>query len=115
MSLTTFTAGAQVTLLKRQKTGSDTFGNDVFSLVPTGSPMLGAFAPGGSAEIVNGRDTVVTQPTVYLTEVVDLAAIDALDVDGKTWEVDGDPLVWGPSPFTGHTGGTQIPLRKVTG
>lgn len=109
-----FPGGSTVVLLKRQKTGTDGYGNDVYETVPVGEPLKGAFAPGGSAEYTSGMAQVVTQPTLYLAEVLDVTAIDALSIDGVVFEADGDPLVW-RNPFTGWTGGTQIPLRKVTG
>jgi hypothetical protein len=31
------------------------------------------------------------------------------------WEIEGEPGVWGPSPFTGNVGGVEIALTRVTG
>ncbi|MCW2901912.1 MAG: hypothetical protein JWO67_4177 [Streptosporangiaceae bacterium] len=108
----TFPYGVPIVLVKRSKSGTDSFGNDVFAV--TTSTVLGAFAPGGSTEQVQGQDTVTTQPTVFLPVGTNLAAVDAVQVAGLTFEVDGDPNTW-ISPLTGNGFGLEVKLRRVTG
>lgn len=104
-----------VVLKTRVKSGTDTLGNDVFT--ETDVPTQGVFAPGGSAELVQGQDVVTTQPTVYLPTGTAVAATDALTVNGVPFEVDGDPLVWPPHPMTGWQPdySVEVKLRRVTG
>lgn len=112
-----FPYGQTATLITRTVTGKDGDGNDVYG--ETTSTVQGAFAPGGSAEYPQGAgssggDQVVTQPTLYLPGGTVLGAVDAVEINGTRYEVDGDPLVW-TSPFTGRQAGVQVPLKKVTG
>lgn len=109
----TFPFGVPVTLLKRVKTGTDAFNNDVFNDVPQGT-VTGAFAPGGSVEQIQGRDMVITQPTVYLPAGTDLGAVDAVEIGALQYEVDGDPHNW-VNPWTGWRAGLEVRLRRVTG
>lgn len=112
-----FGFGPQITLVTRTVTGQDADGNDVYG--ETTTTVQGVFAPGGSAEYPpgtgsSGGDQVISQPTVYLPLGTSLAAVDAVEVGGVRYEVDGDPLVWA-SPSGSKLGGVQVPLRKVTG
>lgn len=111
-----FPFGETITLLKRTKTGTDSFGNDVFSDVSQGT-LLGAYVPAGSVEQVQGQDVVTVQPSVLLppdTDAQALTAIDALSVAGQMFEIDGVPNVWA-SPLTGRQFGVEVRLRRVTG
>jgi hypothetical protein len=107
----TFPFGQTVTLVKRVKSGTDAFGNDVFST--TSVDVLGAFTPGGSSEQVQGQDVVITQPTVYLPAGTDVSAVDAIDVAGDRYEVDGSPNDW-RNPFTGWRPGVEVKLKRVS-
>lgn len=108
----TFPYGKAITLVTRAVTGRDVYGNDVYG--ETTTTVVGAFAPGGSSEQVQGQDTVTTQPTAYLPSGTDPTAIDALEVDGQRYEVDGDPQSW-QSPYTGWAPGVAVRLQRVTG
>jgi hypothetical protein len=108
----TFPFGQTVTLVKRVKGGPDDFGNDTWTTTMT--DVRGAFAPGSSVEQIQGQDIVVTQPTVYLPPGTDATAIDAVQVDGLQYEIDGDPRNW-VNPFTGWRAGVEVPLRRATG
>lgn len=107
----TFPFGQTVSLVKRVKSGTDSFGNDVYTM--TSTDVLGAYAPGGSTEQVQGQDVVVTQPTVYLPAGTDVSSVDAIDVAGQRFEVDGLPNNW-QNPFTGWRPGVEVKLRRVT-
>jgi hypothetical protein len=53
---------------------------------------------------------VVLQPAVYLpADVVDLTRLDAVRVDGVTYEVDGRPITW-QNPLTGARPGVEVRL-----
>jgi hypothetical protein len=110
----TFLFGQPITLLKRVKrTQPDSFGNDVFDAVPQVT-VTGAFNPGTSVELVQGEDILTTQPTVMLPPGTQVAAIDAVQVDGLVYEVDGSPNA-PVNPFTGWQPGVVVKLKRVTG
>jgi hypothetical protein len=104
-----------VTLTGRTVSGRDAFGNDVYTTIQT--TLDGVFAPGPSVEQVQGRDVVTTQPTVYLPTGTDASAVDSLTIDGLAYEIDGEPNVWPPNPFTGWQPAysVEVKLRRVTG
>lgn len=99
---------------QRTVAGQDAYGNDTYTTVTVSVDAV--FAPGGSTEVVNGQDLVVTQPTVYLPLPAP-AALDAVTVDGQDYEVDGQPETWPPSPFSGWQPEypVVVRLRRVTG
>lgn len=92
----------------------DVYGND--TTVDVDTATSGAFAPAGSAELVQGRDTVSTQDAFYIfgAPAVAPAAIDQITVRGTRYDVDGTPAVW-ISPFTGWAPGLVVKLKAVTG
>lgn len=105
--------GETVTLLARSRNGVDADGNDIFTSAST--TVAGcAFDPGGSVEAVQGRDAVITTPTVYLPPGTAPKSIDAVTVRGVTYEVDGSPNAL-TSPFTGWSPGVVVKLKAVTG
>lgn len=108
----TFPYGQPVTLLTRAVTGHDGFGNDIYS--NTSTTVLGAFDPGGSVETIQGEDLVVSQPTIYLPAGTQIGSVDAVQVAGQVFEVDGSPNA--PlNPFSGWEPGVVVRLRGVTG
>lgn len=108
----TFPFGQPITLVKRVKGAPDSFGNDTWTTTTTA--VVGAFAPVASVELVQGQDVITTQPTVYLPAGTDVSALDAVQIDGKQYEVDGDPHNW-VNPYTGWHAGLEVRLRRVTG
>jgi hypothetical protein len=73
------------------------------------------WAPGGSAEVVQGGDVVTTQPTLYAVDrSLGVSATDKFIVNGTPFEVDGDPQDF-LNPYTGDQPGLVVRLRKVTG
>jgi hypothetical protein len=57
-------AGA-VTVHRRMVTGRDIYGDDIYTDVDALVDVI-AFAPGASVEVTQSRDTITTQPAVYL-------------------------------------------------
>lgn len=108
----TFPFGRSVSLVRRSKSGTDAYGNDAFTT--TSTVVRGAFAPGGSTEQVQGQNVLITQPTLYLPAGTDVSSVDAVDIDGDRFEVDGSPNDW-TSPFTGWSPGVEVRLKRVTG
>lgn len=108
----TFPFGMEITLLTRTKGSPDTYGNDTWTT--TSSIVHGAFNPGSSSELVQGQDLLTVQPSVYLPAGTVVAAVDAVQVGGLVYEVDGSPNDW-VSPYTGHAFGIEVRLKRVTG
>lgn len=99
-------AERDIVLVRRAVIGEDELGDDLYG--ETRSTVRGLFAPGGTSELVQGQNTVITQPTAYLfPPVPDLSAVDAVEVDNDRYEIDGDPGVWDP--------GVVLRLQRVTG
>lgn len=100
-------------LHRRVITGQDGYHNDVYADVDDSVQSL-AFAPGASVEVVQGRDTITTQPTVYLPAGTVVDGTSAVTARGVRYDVDGQPREW-RSPFTGRQPGVEIRLLSVTG
>lgn len=109
----TYPFGQLITVITRTQTGSrDGDGNFIYTETPT--VVRGAFAPGGSHESIQGRDTLIDQDTVYLPEGTPVKATDVILVGGRRWQVDGSPNDW-VSPFTGWPAGVEVKLQQVSG
>jgi hypothetical protein len=108
----TFPFGQAITLIRRVKAAPDAFGNDTWTTAT--STVSGAFNPGTSVELVQGEDVLTTQPTVMLPPGTQVAAVDAVQVDGDIYEVDGSPNA-PVNPFTGWAPGVVVKLKRVTG
>jgi hypothetical protein len=112
----TFGFGETVTLLSRTVSGRDADGNDVYTTVET--PVPGSvFAPFGSTELIQGQDTSIQNPTIYLGDptVIPKATDRVRRPNGEVYEIDGVPQVFPPNPFTGERVGAVLRLERVTG
>jgi hypothetical protein len=103
-----------VVLLSTRVTGRDEYGNDVREATRRQVAALAVW-PRVSDEVTQGRDTVVVGVVAILPYGTRVAATDRVEWDEQVWEVEGEPGVWGPSPFTGNVGGVEVALRRVTG
>jgi hypothetical protein len=109
----TFPYGQTVTLISRTVSGQDGYGNDVYAETSTDvSPCI--VQPAGSVETIQWTDEVSTDLTVFLPFGTDIEAIDAVEINGIRYEVQGEPSNW-TSPFTGRNSPEQIRVSKVTG
>lgn len=101
------------TIHTRGVTGTDGDGNDIYG--DTDTTTTGAFAPAGSAELIQGQNTVLTHDTIYLA---DGAAVpkptDQVTARGVRYDIDGEPEVF-HNPFTGYEPGAVVKLLKATG
>lgn len=61
--------------------------------------------------------SVATGYMLHVPAGSDLLASDEIQLPGDTswWQVNGDPLPWGPSPFTGKLPGIIVALTRGTG
>lgn len=95
---------------------TDGYGDRVpdWTQTPDSLPIPGCvIAPGASAEILTGRDAVETVWTLYKDAAVDVTALDAVDLDGTRYQVNGTPAVF-HHPTRG-TNRTVIELRRWEG
>lgn len=108
-----FNFGETVTLLRRQLTGRDMYGDDVYTDVETVLTNVPAW-PTSTTENDQGAETVYSLVTVYLPPGTDIDSIDAVRVYGGRYEVRGQPHAF-VSPFTGFNPGIPVALERVTG
>jgi hypothetical protein len=101
--------------VQRTVTGTDAYGNDLYG--ETTVSVGAVFAPGSSSELIQGQDTVLTHPSLYLPLSSPPAPTDRVVVDGVTYDVDGKPEVWPASPLTGWQPDYPVVVRllNVTG
>lgn len=102
-----------VTLLRREVTGVDDLGNDVYSDVEAPVPGSATY-PRHSDEFTDRRDLVVVGITWLAPAGTVVRPIDRAVVHGRTWEVDGEPGVH-YSTITGHTGPVEVALKAASG
>lgn len=84
------------TLRRRAQTGPD----DVFgdpTIVETTDAVRCAIFGGSAGEITDGRQIESQDLTLFLPPDADVEAVDAITVDGRTYELDGTPWrAWNP-------------------
>lgn len=102
-----------VSLHRRVLTGQDAYHDDVYNDVTEAVEAI-AFAPGASVEVTQGRDTITTQPTIYLPSGTALDGLSAITVQGVRYEVDGTPRSW-QAPWSTWAPGIEVRLREITG
>lgn len=109
-------ATVPVQLVKRVMVGADELGKEIREdqvLATVG----GVFYPAGtSTETTFQQDQVTVRPEVFLPDV-DLTAVDAVNIGGVRYQVDGTPKLWPAAPFTGWQSPLplQVTLLEVTG
>ena len=97
----------------RGVTGRDADGNDVYG--DTDTTTTGVFAPEGSTELIQGQNTVLTHPTIYLEDGAPVPSpTDQVTVRGVRYDIDGQPQVF-HNPFTGYEPGAVVKLMGATG
>lgn len=109
----TFPFAETFTIVSRTVTSQDADGNDVYS--DTEMSTTGAFAPEGSSELIQGQNTVLTHPTIYLSNGAPVPSpTDKIRARGILYDIDGEPQVF-HNPFTGEEPGPVLRLLRVTG
>lgn len=100
-----------VTLLAREVTGVDEYGNDVVSWTSSSSPAW--LDQRNGMESTDAREQSVANMWLFLPLEVQVDAVDKVVWDGREWHVDGEP---GRQPPGFILEGYQVmALRKVTG
>lgn len=108
-----FPYGITVTVVVRTVTGQDEYGNDVYENTTYDVPSC-SVQPGGTNETTQFTEQLSSEIVVYLPYGTDVEFLDALIVDGITYEVQGKPNVWA-SPFSGNTAPVEVRATKVSG
>src|SRR5690348_8965393 len=111
MAVFDFPFAEDFTILSRTVTGQDGYGDDVYGATETATS--GAFAPAGSVELTDSRDTVMAFPTIYLSPGAPVpAATDQIrrEATGYVYGIDGEPAVY-RNPFTGDQPGAVLRLK----
>lgn len=94
--------------VRRDPGGRDTYGDPVDSTTERTTLTGCRFAPGSStATAGRGRDGIVSTPALYCRTDPDLAHTDQVEVDGRLYDVDGEPEQWGA--------GVVVQLRSASG
>lgn len=107
-----------VTVKRRRGGGRDRFGDPL----PATVTEIGGCVkwPRSSTETADFSQQVATGYMLHVPAGTDLVATDEIlfpgePENGPWWTVDGDPLPWGPSPFTGSQPGILAALTRATG
>jgi len=105
--------GRMITVIHRKVSGRDEFGNDTYTET---TMQVGpcAIQPGSSRETIDFNDQVNSAVIVYMPYGTDVKYIDAMIVDGVTYEVSGKTESW-QSPFSGHTSPVRVYGTEVEG
>lgn len=102
-----------ITLLRRVLSGRDEFGNDTYT--DARAQVSGCVVqPAGSSEQIDFTELVSSDITVFIPYGTDVSPLDALLINGVTYEVRGVPQQW-RSPFSGNTSPIQVQASVVTG
>lgn len=111
-----FGSGVMLTVRRRAETKDDL--GDISTVVTTEQWGPCAVAPRYARESVDP-----TQPRVVVGKEVygpafDFTAADEILIDGKVWQVDGEPEDFtgtGANPFTGWAPGIVVPVKRASG
>lgn len=107
-----------ITVKVRRSGGVDRFGDPK---TPTVHEIAGCVKwPTSSTENADFSQQVSTGYQLAIPAGADLLNADDVlfpgeDEDGPWWAVDGEPLPWGPSPFTGREPGAVASLVRDRG
>lgn len=73
--------------------------------------------PRTSSETSDFSQSVATGYMLSIPAGSELSSSDEVQLPGDSgwWRVDGEPLPWGPSPFTGREPGIIVALTRGTG
>lgn len=105
--------GQTVTFVHRVVTGTDDYGNDVYTATSVDVPGC-AVSPGSSSEDWQGTLQVMSDVLVHApaATLVDLP-FDEMIIGGQTFNIVGDPRSW-VSPFTGSGGFLEVQGKLIT-
>lgn len=110
----TFPNAGAVTLVRRVRNGTDRDGNDQFTTARAeinGVPVW----PLSSSEVLGSQDLSNSTLSALLPPGTDVTLIDAVEINGIRYEIDGDPNDYSVSPLTGNGAGVEVHLRREDG
>jgi hypothetical protein len=82
----------QATITSKDAAGADKYGNTTYTLATAG-PYKCRLEQIATTEMTQDRETVITRYRMFIMAGPELRAADTVQIDGKTYEVDGDPVV----------------------
>jgi hypothetical protein len=106
-------AGQPVILVHRKITGTDEFGNDVYTA--TQQIINGcAVSPGNSTESFQGTEAIISDIVVHVPPSTEIELpLDQVIIGSEVYNVIGIPKQWS-SPFTGTPSMTEINCKLIT-
>jgi hypothetical protein len=72
------------------------------------------FVPAGSSESLAFQDQVATTDTIFMPAGTNVTALDAIEYNGDTYEINGEPSAW-TSPFSGRVSPIRINVSRISG
>lgn len=115
-----FPFGSTVTIIRSP--GRDAYGDPIDGeperIALTGvavAPRVGGPGTASSDVTSRGREALVEGLTLYIADVgADIRRTDRVEIDGKTYDIDGEPSRW-TNPLTGWHGGVEVAVRRTEG
>lgn len=107
-----YPSGLDVTLVVRTESGRDAYNNPDYAESRTtvrGCPVW----PDTSTEAVTESTSNVTVLVVILPAKTDVGSIDAIEIHGLSYEVQGVPFDY-VSPLTGWAPGVPVKVRRAS-
>ena len=105
---------SQEIVIRSAPLATDVYGNQVPDWASATSRTAAAYVrPAPASENVADRNAVEAQWQVHTNDLA-VTALDRVDFDGETYEIDGQPLIWKVDP-EGATGHAKFLLRRVAG
>lgn len=96
------------------ETGPHNSRKRVYPDSPT-STFKAGFAPSGQPEPHEpGRTAVPSKPTLYCRPGTVISEYDRVKIDGRFYDVDGEPDVW-DNPESGRRHGVVVRLKRTAG
>jgi hypothetical protein len=92
-------------------TGRDDYGNDIYGEVRVTSPAW--LEQRNGSESTDARESSTANSWLFLPRGVSLAAVDRVEWDGRTWQLDGEPGVQ-PGGFVA-AGYQLVSIKRATG
>lgn len=111
--MVSFPHGHDVVLVRRTLDGTDERGNDVYADSRETITAV-SVQPATATEVIQGTEQISIDLHVFVPFDTDVDALDAIEYDGKKYEVFQPPSHW-CSDFTGTVAPIEILCKVVTG
>jgi hypothetical protein len=116
-----FAHGRTATIVRDTPGGTDPYGDPVpgstveIEVEGCGwAPRTQGVGPSSTEVLDRGRQGVIEGLTVYMPYGTDVRPSDQLRLDGRLYEVEGDPGDWW-NPKSGRLAGLEVAVRRAEG